>query len=106
AVNAGATAVPDELVPTVAVDVPVDANVPVAPPEGAVNVTLTPAAFDVTGQPLLLCTTTARSVANRVAVLVVWGVPALTTIWSGAFGLGHDAAAIGGMPTVPPMMTV
>jgi hypothetical protein len=56
--------------------VPVEANIPLAPPEGAVNVTATPLTEPVSAQPLLFASVTCRLVANAEPTLAVCGLPA------------------------------
>src|SRR5579864_6426312 len=83
---------PAPLVPTVTVLVPVLANVALAPLDGAVNVTLTPAA-PVTGHPVLLTTDTASAVWNIAPTRAVWGVPADNVIVSAVHGVAASAGA-------------
>ena len=67
--NAGAAAIPLELVWTLAVADP--PNVPLAPLEGGVNVTVTP----LTGPPLEFVIVACRSVPNAMLTTVLCGVP-------------------------------
>src|SRR6516164_9424526 len=87
----GAMASPALLAPTVTALVPVAANVTLGPPDGAVKVTLRPAAF-VTGQPSAAPSDTARLVWKAVPRRALWGVPAASVIVSGGLKVGHDGA--------------
>jgi hypothetical protein len=62
AVNVGATATPLPSAPTVTMFDPLEAKIPLAPEDGAVNSTAVPARSPVTGQPLLLASSTCRFV--------------------------------------------
>jgi hypothetical protein len=74
AVNAGAVATPAPLVVAVAVNTP--PKVPLAPPEGAVKVTVAP----LTAAPPLAVTVAWNAVVNAVLTVALCGVPALATI--------------------------
>jgi hypothetical protein len=76
AVNVGALAIPEALLPTVTAFDPLAENNPLAPTDGALNVTGIPATAVVTGQPLLLVNATCRLVANALPSIAVCGVPA------------------------------
>jgi hypothetical protein len=58
AVKVGAVATPLSSVPTWARFVPLPAKVPLAPPPGATKVTVIPASWPVSGQPLLFASLT------------------------------------------------
>src|SRR5258708_36811249 len=79
AVNAGAAATPEPSVRAVAVFVPVVANVPLAPVDGAVNVTVTPERADESA------TFAFRAVVNVAFTVALWGVPAIGKIDAGVF---------------------
>src|ERR1700689_1481957 len=89
AVNGGATTVPDASAPTVTALEALLENTPLAPPEGALNVTGTPAAALVTGQPLLFVSATCRPLAKAVCRIAVCGVPATSVIWLGRLDDGQ-----------------
>jgi hypothetical protein len=74
-VNVVEVATPLALVVSVSVVVPF-ANVPLAPDDGAVNVTTTP----LTGFWPLSCTVAARGAANAVLIPALWGVPLVAVI--------------------------
>src|SRR5437016_1845621 len=74
AVNTGAVATPEALVDPAAVFVPVPANVPLAPVDGAVNVTVTPERADESA------TFAFRAVVNAAFTVALWGVPAIGEI--------------------------
>jgi hypothetical protein len=78
AVKAGAVAIPPLLVTAVAVANP--ANVPVAPVDGAVNVTVTP----FTGLLLASLTVACKAIANTVLIAVLCGVPAVAVTFAAA----------------------
>ena len=79
AVNTGADATPDALVTAVAVLFEVLANVPLAPVDGAVKVTVTPAIGLVAASITLAC----NAVAKAVLTAVLCGVPAKADILAG-----------------------
>src|SRR5690242_14166771 len=78
AVSAGAVACPLAFVTAVAVDD--DPNIAFAPPDGAVNVTVTP----LIGLPLASVTVACSAVANAVLIIALCGVPAVAVIFAGA----------------------
>ena len=92
AVNVGAIAAPEASLPTVTVFDPLPANRPLAPLDGALNVTATPAA-PVTGQPSLFASATCRLVANAASSAAVCGVPAVSVSSFGGFDDGQLAPA-------------
>jgi hypothetical protein len=73
AVKAGAVATPDALVVAVAVLVPVELNVPLAPVDGAVNVATAPG----TAFPYASRSFAARAVENAVETDAIWLAPAV-----------------------------
>ena len=78
AVNAGATAIPDELVLTVTLVAP-PGKVPPVPDEGAANVTTASG----TSLPCASVTVTASGIAKRVPVAVDWTAPTPAVIFDG-----------------------
>ncbi len=78
AVKAGAVATPLALVVAVAVAEP--PKVPLAPPAGAVKVTVAP----LTGLPPASFTVACSAVANTVLTAALWGVPALAAMLAAA----------------------
>jgi hypothetical protein len=63
------------LVPTRTAFEPLDANVPLGPLEGALNVTAIPATWVVSGQPFVFATATASSEPKGVPRRALCGVP-------------------------------
>src|ERR1700689_965560 len=75
--------------PTMAAFDPLVENTPLAPPAGALNVTGTPAAAVVTGQPSLFVSATCSPLANALCRIAVCGVPATSVIWFGGLDDGQ-----------------
>src|SRR5580704_3150360 len=103
AVSAGALTIPAASLPTVTVLDSLAANNPLAPTDGALKVTGSPASAVVTGQPSLLVNATCRFVAKTLPSAVLCGVPPTRVNVFGGFDAGQLAApgALGG-PVSPP----
>jgi hypothetical protein len=82
-VNAAAVATPDAFVTAVVAFVPVPVKVPLAPVDGAVNVTVTPGTRLENASLTVAC----NCVANGVAIVALCGVPAVAVIEAAAPGV-------------------
>src|SRR5665213_1177839 len=93
---------PDPSLPTVTVLDPLALNRPLAPVDGAVNVTGIPATAVVSGQPLLLANITCRLLVKGLPSVALCGVPATSASSFGGLGEGQvePPAALG--PPVSP----
>src|SRR5580693_3587463 len=85
---------PEASLPTVTVLDPLAENKPLAPADGALNVTGMPATAEVTGQPLLLVNVTCRLVAKALPSVALCGVPAASVSVFAGFCDGQVAAPV------------
>ncbi len=92
---------PEALAPTVIVFDPLAEKVPLAPLDGAVNVTALPATWVVSGQPFVFASVTWNMSEKGECSLLVCGVPPASVNSFGGFAVGQASAAAGAGPPKP-----